>query len=410
MISFLAFFGYLLVGSAQNLLSKTSHPKKENSTSTAKKSDSKQPKEDVVTSTVRWSDLSWTEVGTGFQEPTDIQFLPGQTSSMIILEKRGKIFLVNLENQSKQLIANFVGSVETRSEEGLLGLAFHPDFLKNKLFYLNVVSKESGKDQTMILEFEWNAERILGWNDRRRVLLRVDQPYSNHNAGQLAFGPDRKLYIGLGDGGAANDPYKNGQNPNTFLGSMLRIEPNLQAIAPAYTVPEDNPFRNTPNHLPEIYAYGFRNPWRYSFDSKTGELYVADVGQNLYEEIDLVKKGKNYGWNVKEGFHCFQSNPDCKKRTFEDPIYEYDHSVGRSITGGYVYRGKKLPILEGHYIFADFVSGRIWALHKEDTRKSQVKLISKTNFSISTFGQDPAGELYFADFQLGNIYRLAKKN
>ncbi|EQA36108.1 glucose/sorbosone dehydrogenase [Leptospira inadai serovar Lyme str. 10] len=362
------------------------------------------------TKAISWNDLTWKVVASGFKEPTDIQFLPGQPRNFVVLEKKGKIWLVDLISGEKNLAADFTGNVETRSEEGLLGLAFHPDFSKNRRFYINAVSKESGKDQTLILEFLWEPQKILSWKDRKRVLLRVDQPYSNHNAGQLAFGLDGKLYIGFGDGGAANDPFLHGQNPNTFLGTLIRIEPNLETFGPAYRVPKDNPFLGKSGFLPEIWAYGLRNPWRFSFDSKTGELYVADVGQNEFEEVDRIEKGGNYGWNSKEGFHCFRNNPECKRPGLLDPIFEYDHQVGQSITGGYVYRGKLLPLLDGLYIFGDFVAGVIWALPIENDKKGTVRKLFKVGFPVSTFGQDSAGEIYFADFNGGNIYQLVKKN
>ncbi|TGK17499.1 glucose dehydrogenase [Leptospira fluminis] len=357
-----------------------------------------------------WSDIAWIQVASGFKEPTDLQFLPGADSKLVVLEKKGRIWLFDIKTKEKTLVADFVGSVETRSEEGLLGLAFSPDFARSRSFYVNAVSKEAGTDQTWIIEFEWKSERVLAWKDRKRVLLRVDQPYSNHNAGQLAFGPDGKLYIGFGDGGAANDPLLQGQNPSTYLGSLIRIEPNPESSGPPYRIPKDNPFLNKPGFLPEVWAYGLRNPWRFSFDRKTGELYLADVGQNEFEEIDLIVKGGNYGWSIKEGFHCFRNNRDCRKPGIMDPIYEYDHKTGQSITGGYVYRGEQLPILEGKYIFADFVSGKIWALQKNPQGKTNVREIANLGMSISTFGQDASGEIYFADFSGGNIYQLVKKN
>ncbi|TGK00605.1 glucose dehydrogenase [Leptospira semungkisensis] len=371
------------------------------------------PKKAVEVTTKKpgsFSDLDFEKVASGYREPTDIQFYPDEPDTMVILEKRGKIYTYNLSKKEGKIIADFTGHVETRSEEGLLGLAFHPRFKENHLFYVNAVSKEAGKDQTLILEFKWDETRTIQWKDRRRVLLRIDQPYSNHNAGQLSFGPDGKLYIGFGDGGAGGDPLKHGQNTSTYLGTMIRIEPNLDSEAPAYKIPDDNPYKNKAGYLSEIWAYGLRNPWRFSFDSLTGDLYVADVGQNLWEEVDLILKGGNYGWNITEGFHCFSPPNNCSRQGLQDPLVEYDHETGQSITGGYVYRGKNLSFLLGWYVFADFVSGKFFAFETGKGKRPKLMLLKESHYQISTFGRDPSGELYFADFGTGNIFRLVKKN
>ncbi|EMY79009.1 glucose/sorbosone dehydrogenase [Leptospira weilii serovar Ranarum str. ICFT] len=352
----------------------------------------------------------YVRVAEGFQEPTDIQFFPGNSKRMIVLEKRGKLVEVDLTTGIKTLKADFTGQVETRSEEGLLGLAFSPEFSTDSKFFVNVIVKEGGKDYSKILEFEWKNNAVQKIEHAKKILLRLEQPYSNHNGGQLAFGPDRKLYIGFGDGGGANDPYKNGQNPGTFLGKLLRISPNPQPTGAPYKVPDDNPFLGRPGFLPEIWSYGLRNPWRFSFDTVTGELYLADVGQNEFEEIDLIQKGRNYGWNIKEGFHCFKKNPVCEEAMLTDPIHEYSRDEGQSITGGYVYRGKDLPKLVGSYVYGDFVTGKIWALRQKDGKKISNELLMRVPFQISTFGRDPHGEIYFADFGSGNIFHLVKKN
>lgn len=357
------------------------------------------------------SAIPWyTTVAGGFQEPTDIQFFPSDSNRMIVLEKRGRMVEFDLAKKQKTIRADFTGQVETLSEEGLLGLAFSPDFATDSKFFVHVVVKENGKDHSKILEFEWKSDSIQRIEDAKRTVLKVEQPYSNHNGGQIAFGPDRKLYIGFGDGGGANDPYKNGQNPGTFLGKLLRIAPNSKFVGAPYKVPEDNPFLSKPGFLPEIWAYGLRNPWRFSFDSLTGELYLADVGQNSFEEIDLVQKGGNYGWNIKEGFHCFKSNPGCSLPGIADPIHEYPREEGHSITGGYVYRGKELPKLVGSYVYGDFVTGRIWVLRQKNGKKISNDLLFQVPFQISTFGQDGKGEIYFADFGSGNILHFVKKN
>ncbi|AOP34231.1 glucose dehydrogenase [Leptospira tipperaryensis] len=352
----------------------------------------------------------YSQVAGGFQEPTDIQFFPGDSNRMIVLEKRGKMVEYDLKKNQKTIRADFTGQVETLSEEGLLGLAFSPDFANDSKFYVHVVVKENGKDHSKILEFDWKPDSIQRIEDAKRTILKVEQPYSNHNGGQIVFGPDKKLYIGFGDGGGANDPYKNGQNPGTFLGKLLRITPNVKTSGAPYKIPEDNPFLNKAGFLPEIWAYGLRNPWRFSFDSLTGELYLADVGQNSFEEIDLIQKGGNYGWNIKEGFHCFKRNPSCSLPGIADPIHEYPREEGHSITGGYVYRGKLLPKLVGSYLYGDFVTGRIWILRQKSGKKISNELLFQVPLQISTFGQDGNGEVYFADFGSGNILQLVKKN
>ncbi|EJP13630.1 glucose/sorbosone dehydrogenase [Leptospira interrogans str. FPW2026] len=370
--------------------------------------DKKQPRRNVIKTKVE--SIGYVSVADGFQEPTDIQFFPGDPKRMIILEKRGKLIEVDLTTKLKTLRADFTGQIETRSEEGLLGLAFSPDFQTDSKFFVNVIVKEGGKDYSKILEFEWKEHLVQKIEHSKRMILKLEQPYSNHNGGQLAFGPDRKLYIGFGDGGGANDPYKNGQNPGTFLGKLLRILPNPHAAGATYKVPEDNPFVHHPGFLPEIWSYGFRNPWRFSFDKLTGELYVADVGQNEFEEIDLIQKGGNYGWNIREGFHCFKNNPGCVENFLIDPIHEYSREEGQSITGGYVYRGREIPKLVGFYLYGDFVTGKIWALKQKNGKKISNELVIQVPFQISTFGQDISGEVYFADFGTGNIFRIAKKN
>nr|WP_246057306.1 PQQ-dependent sugar dehydrogenase [Leptospira gomenensis] len=371
---------------------------------------SKQKRETVVIPTYK-------KVVEGLHEPTDIQFFPGSSTRMLVLEKRGRIVEVEWKGKDpssseavQTVRADFTGQVETRSEEGLLGLAFSPDFGKDSRVYVHVIVKENGKDYSKILEFEWKPETSLRLEDAKRTLVKLEQPYSNHNGGQIAFGPDRKLYIGFGDGGGRDDPFRNGQNPGTLLGKLLRIEPNSKSGGVSYKIPSDNPFVNRPGFLPEIWAYGLRNPWRFSFDSWNGDLYLADVGQDEYEEIDLIRKGGNYGWNIKEGFHCFRNHSDCKNSEIINPVYEYTHREGQSITGGFVYRGKRLPVLFGSYLYADFVTGKIWSLRLEGGKKVSHSLLFRVPFQISTFGQDASGEVYFADFGGGNIFQIIKKN
>jgi glucose/arabinose dehydrogenase len=258
---------------------------------------------------------------------------------------------------------------------------------------------------------EWRAEDpSLGRGGARqtRVLLEISQPYANHNAGQLAFGPDGMLYIGVGDGGKRADPLGHGQNLGTLPGSMLRIDVNGKQDGLAYRIPPDNPFVDRPGARPEIWAYGLRNPWRFGFDP-LGRLIVADVGQDAFEEIDIVSRGANLGWPVREASHCFGEAPKCTPRGFVDPVFEYGRDWGKSITGGKSYAGKSVPWLVGRYVFADYVSGAVWALRLPDAGKaysSDCVKIAQRSWMPSTFGRDEDGELYLGDFASGDIWVL----
>jgi glucose/arabinose dehydrogenase len=243
----------------------------------------------------------------------------------------------------------------------------------------------------------------------RRVILEVSQPYSNHNGGGLAFGPDGMLYIGLGDGGSAGDPEGNGQKLGALLGKMLRIDVTRKDAGREYAVPKDNPFVATPGARPEIFAYGLRNPWRYAFDPK-GRLVAGDVGQDRWEEVTLVERGKNLGWNTREGAHCFSPQEGCRTAGLVDPLFEYDRSLGLSVTAGHVYTGKRIPSLAGRFVFGDFGTGRLWALAlPEGTKPVHVTFLGRFSYAFSTFGRDASGELYAADFGPGAIYRLVAR-
>jgi glucose/arabinose dehydrogenase len=237
------------------------------------------------------------------------------------------------------------------------------------------------------------------------VLLTVDQPFENHNGGQIQFGPDGFLYIGFGDGGGGGDPAGNGQNLGTLLGKILRIDVESSQH---YAVPPDNPFVGQAGIRPEIWAFGFRNPWRFSFDRSMGRLFVADVGQASFEEVELVAKGANYGWNVMEGAHCYPPpSTGCNTSGLELPIAEYSHSEGSSITGGYVYRGTANQELRGRYVFGDFGSGRIWQLRETSPGTWTRSLLLDTDLNISCFGLDSTGEILVVDYG-GNVFRLRK--
>jgi glucose/arabinose dehydrogenase len=237
------------------------------------------------------------------------------------------------------------------------------------------------------------------------VIMEIPQPYGNHNGGQLAFGPDGYLYIGLGDGGSGSDPTGNGQNVGTVLGAILRIDVEGVSDEKSYAIPPDNPFVGIDGVREEIWAYGLRNPWRFSFDTETGFLWAGDVGQNRWEEIDVVKKGLNYGWNIMEGRHCFSPATDCDSTALEMPVAEYARAEGCSITGGYVYRGGDVPWLVGAYVYGDFCSGKIWGLGYDDGSVTEQALLLDSGLSITSFGQDLDGTLYVLSRNEG-IYRI----
>jgi len=295
-------------------------------------------------------------------------------------------------------IRDRVKYTDNENEEGLLGLAFHPKYKENGEFFVYYSTREA-PTTTIVSRFKVSKD------DPNRAdpgseeeLLRIPQPFWNHKGGTIAFGPDGYLYIGLGDGGAANDPYGNGQNLETWLGSILRIDVDHKSDGKAYAIPADNPFVKTAGAQPEIYAYGFRNIWRMAFDRETGTFWAADVGQNLWEEIDIVKKGGNYGWSVREGNHAFGPKGSDAKPELVEPIWEYDHQVGKSITGGVVYRGKKHPDLVGKYVYADYVSGKIWALKYDETTGKVVsneEIPSEPGTAVINISDDENGELYF---------------
>jgi len=289
------------------------------------------------------------------------------------------------------------------NEQGLLGLAFHPNFSQNGYFFVNYTGQ--GGD-TFVARFEVTSDP--NWVDpaSEKIILRIKQPFGNHNGGHLAFGPNGQLYIGTGDGGSANDPQGNAQNLNTLLGKMLRLDINH---AEPYGVPADNPFIGTGSR-PEIWAYGLRNPWRFSFDRLTGDLYIGDVGQNQWEEINFLAVnapgGANFGWDFWEAFHPFEGNPP-PNLDFVSPISEYDHSLGCSVTGGVVYRGS-LEAWQGVYFYGDFCTGIVWGLLRDSAGEWQNSQLYQTGANITSFGEDENGEVYLVD-RKGTVWVLSAK-
>ncbi len=305
-----------------------------------------------------------------------------------------------------------------KNEEGLLGFAFHPRFKKNGKFY--VYYSQQNPKRSVISEFLVSKEN----QDRadkasERILLEIPQPDWNHNGGQITFGPDNYLYIALGDGGGANDVHQNGQRKNTMLAKILCIDVDKKSEKLQYGIPKDNPFVKNKEFVPETWAWGLRNVWRFSFDRKNGDLYAADVGQAKWEEINIIKKGGNYGWSFREGFHEFGTNPPPANVKAEDPILEYPHTVsqttnhtpGLSVTGGYVYRGEKIPSLKGVYLYADFLFGTLWGLRYENGKVTTSGVLvampkgQNPPRQIASFGEDNAGEVYVLSYD-GRIYEL----
>ncbi len=295
---------------------------------------------------------------------------------------------------------------ERLDERGLLGIALHPNFPTDPRVFFGYTANDGGL-VSRISSFE--ADDGVIDPDTEIVLLQVSQPYTNHNGGHVMFGPDGYLYAGLGDGGSGGDPQGNGQNTDTLLGTILRIDVDDIGDDTPYGIPEDNPFVDG-GGLPEIYAYGMRNPWRFSFDRETGELWAGDVGQDTWEEIDVVEKGGNHGWNVWEGQACFPPEVgDCEEDGFVRALYQYRNPPGddaRSVTGGFVYRGAQLPELVGKYIFADYVTGQMWRLDR-DGDEAQVELLLESGILISAFAEGRDGELYVVDRGRGRVLRIA---
>lgn len=345
-----------------------------------------------------------------FNRPVDLQHPPDNTNRIFVVEQPGviSVFPNNSAASAKKQFLDIQSKVDDEgNEEGLLGLAFHPDYKSNGYFYVNYTA--SNPNRTVISRFKVSAQNADQADPAsERLILTFEQPYSNHNGGQISFGPDGYLYIAVGDGGSGGDPHDHGQNRTTLLGSILRIDVNKQENGKQYGIPADNPFaKNTNRYREEIYAYGMRNPWRFSFDTQTKRLWTGDVGQNAYEEIDIVENGGNYGWNTMEGKHCFEPKNNCNTSGLKLPIHEYGRDQGLSITGGFVYHGPTLPELKGKYIYADYATRRIWALEHTNLNKPVNTQLLEADFNISSFGVDQENELYLCAFD-GKIYRLEK--
>ena len=366
--------------------------------------------------------LSVEKVAHGYHKPVYLTAPKNQSETLFIVEQTGQIQTINNGHKSDPLLDIRKRVYQPKmpgDERGLLGMALHPDFKDNGKFYVNYVNRD---EMSIISTFTLNGQLIA---ENEEIILCVKQPYSNHNGGQVAFGPDGYLYIGLGDGGFAGDPESNGQNTHTLLGTILRLD--VDGGSP-YLIPTDNPFYNHDEARPEIYCYGLRNPWRFSFDREIGDLYIGDVGQSSWEEINYISfthsTGSNFGWNQMEGSYCYPPGKDCEQDNLIPPIFEYANNAnymktligwdqndaqGCSVTGGYVYRGSSIPELNGKYIFGDYCTGKIWSFQVSkgkalDYTKWDIQGIDKDLY-LSSFGEDGNGELYLLN-HTGEIYKI----
>ena len=341
------------------------------------------------------------------QHPTNMLF--GTNEEFLVSMQAGRVWYFRQEALTTgdifapELIHLHDRVSSRSSEEGLLGLALDP----NDGRHLYVYYSASNPQHSVVSRFDYHPHNPEIDRDSELIILEIEQPYPNHNGGQIAFGPDGYLYIGLGDGGSAGDPLGHGQNTSTLLGSILRIDVSNATEAQPYAIPPGNPFADGGGR-PEIWAYGLRNPWRFSFDRETGQLWAGDVGQNQWEELDIIERGGNYGWNTLEGNHCFRPRDNCDHEGAIPPVWEYSlDGAPCSVIGGYVYRGEAIPWLQGAYVYGDFCSGKIYGLHYENGQVTEHKELADTGLRIMSFAEDNAGELYLLS-QSEGIYRLTE--
>ncbi len=350
------------------------------------------------------SEIRVAEVAVGLDDPVYLTHAGDGSGRTFVIEQAGRIRVLRDRRLEPAPFLDMTSLVRSGGERGLLSMAFHPAYSRNGRFYVNYTDREG---DTVVAGYTVSDHAERADPTSAIQLIAIEQPYGNHNGGQVAFGPDGYLYIGMGDGGWAGDPRNRAQNPRSLLGKMLRID--VDSSAP-YAIPADNPFARSDDAAPEIWALGLRNPWRFSFDRLTGDLYLGDVGQNKWEEIDVQpaasRGGENYGWRIMEGAHCFNPATGCARPDLTAPIHEYSQAQGCSVTGGYVYRGVAIPDLAGTYLFADYCAGTIWGLTQDDGGAWLRTTLLKTGFAISSFGEDEAGELYVLDYSAGRLLKL----
>lgn len=355
-------------------------------------------------------------VARGLSAPVHVTNAGDGSGRLFVVEQEGRIKIIEKEGGLRAApFLDIVPRVRSGGEMGLLSVAFHPRYRDDGRFYVNYTRRPPGARRGLeTVVSEWRASKDSNTADpaSERVLLTISQPYPNHNGGHILFGPDGFLYIGMGDGGLANDPQGHGQNLESLLGKVLRIDvepPSDPKSLKPYGVPPDNPFVGKPGAAPEIWAWGMRNPWRMAFDpERPGKLFAADVGQNTWEEIHLLSKGDNGGWNLMEGLHPFAAPKDLDRSKLNLPIHEYPRSDGVSITGGPVYRGKGCPSLVGTYLFADYEPGPIWGLVEKDGAWQRVVLVARRREKVSSFGEDEAGEVYVVFHDAGTVVKITE--
>jgi len=368
-------------------------------------------------------------ISSNFEKPLYVTNYPNDNEILLVLEQEGIIRIIKENNITKTPFLDISDRVHQplypADEMGMLGIAFDPNFNENYFFYINYVNKDS---YSIISRFKVNEK--LGNSQSEEILIKLKQPYPNHNGGSIEFGSDGYLYIGFGDGGSSGDPENRAQNLSNLFGKILRIDVSTKK---GYKIPIDNPFYNLDTAKKEIWSYGLRNPWRFTFDKKTGDMYIGDVGQWDWEEINYQlsdnKGGLNFGWNILEGNHCYKEHKLCESKNVTFPIFEYPHDAnylktligwaqkdvnGCSVTGGYVYRGKNKPKLYGRYFFGDYCTGKVWSLKNNDGdidikehTNELLETMNKKQFYLSSFGEDEEGELYLIDYS-GDLYSITK--
>jgi glucose/arabinose dehydrogenase len=345
-----------------------------------------------------------------FHRPVWFGPLPGHAGTNVVVEmQRGRIWLVDGEGSGarRRLFADLGAETTPGELTGITSLAFHPDFVRNRRYFLKHHSpRGSGRLAVLVVERRAAQDGLSDAGGASKVVLKIPVFSEIHNGGHIAFGPDGFLYIGMGDTGPQEDPRGHGQDLGVFLGKMLRIDVDESSGDRPYAIPADNPFRDRSGALPEIWARGFREPWRFSFDPPTGDLWVGDVGQGQYEEVTIPRAGENHGWNVFEGHRRHSDRFASRDAEYVPPVFAYSHRVGPSVTGGFVYRGSKLPALVGKYVFGDYESRRVWALEQRDRRATSIVEIGRAPDRITSFGLDHNGEIHMLGYDTGVIYRL----
>jgi glucose/arabinose dehydrogenase len=343
-------------------------------------------------------------VAEGFEAPLGVTNAGDGSGRLFVVEQTGAIRIIDDGTVLEEPFLDVGEAIVAGGEQGLLGLAFHPDYKRNGWFFINYTDVNG---DTVVAEVRTSDDPNRADEGSVQPLLQIDQPYANHNGGQLEFGSDGYLHIATGDGGSGGDPQGNGQNTGVLLGKLLRIDVDS---GDPYGIPDDNPFANG-GGAPEVWAFGVRNPWRFSFDAKTDDLWIADVGQGDFEEINRTptdRSGLNYGWNIMEGDRCFEGS-GCDRSDKVLPISGYTHELGCSVTGGYVYRGAESPALTGGYIFGDYCSGTIWGIDARASNFTTPQELLESGLSISSFGLDEEGELYLTDLSEGGLYKVVAR-